>query len=91
MKISRLPTHDQTNGWTNILEPRQSLPPLTDDIRVDMLVIGAGAAGLAAARRAAEIHPDRTVALVETAKLGDGASARNSGFVIDLPHNVVLT
>ena len=88
MKISRLPTHDQTNGWTNILEPRQSLPPLTDDIRVDMLVIGAGAAGLAAARRAAEIHPDRTVALVEAGKLGDGASARNSGFVIDLPHNV---
>jgi len=53
-----------------------------------MLVIGAGAAGLAAARRAAEIHPDRTVALVEAGKLGDGASARNSGFVIDLPHNV---
>ena len=88
MKISHLPTHDQTNGWTTILEPRQSLPPLTDDIRVDMLVIGAGAAGLAAARRAAEIHPDRTVALVEAGKLGDGASARNSGFVIDLPHNV---
>ena len=53
-----------------------------------MLVIGAGAAGLAAARRAAEIHPDRTVVLVEAGKLGDGASARNSGFVIDLPHNV---
>jgi len=53
-----------------------------------MLVIGAGAAGLAAARRAAEINPNRTVALVEAGRLGDGASARNSGFVIDLPHNV---
>ena len=82
------PTHDLTNGWTNILEQRQSSPPLTTDIRVDMLVIGAGAAGLAAARRAAEINPNRTVALVEAGRLGDGASARNSGFVIDLPHNV---
>jgi glycine/D-amino acid oxidase-like deaminating enzyme len=88
MKIDRLPTHDLTNGWTNILEQRQSSPPLTTDIRVDMLVIGAGAAGLAAARRAAEINPNRTVALVEAGRLGDGASARNSGFVIDLPHNV---
>ena len=88
MKIDRLPNHDLTNGWTNILEQRQSSPPLTTDIRVDMLVIGAGAAGLAAARRAAEIHPNRTVALVEAGRLGDGASARNSGFVIDLPHNV---
>ena len=77
MKIDRLPTHDQSNGWTNVLEPRQSLAPLTDDIRVDMLVIGAGAAGLAAARRAAEIHPDRTVALVEAGKLGDGAAKGN--------------
>ena len=88
MKIDRLPTHDLTNGWTNILEQRQSSPPLTTAIRVDMLVIGAGAAGLAAARRAAEINPNRTVALVEAGRLGDGASARNSGFVIDLPHNV---
>ena len=88
MKIDRLPTHDLTNGWTKILEQRQSSPSLTTDIRVDMLVIGAGAAGLAAARRAAEINPNRTVALVEAGRLGDGASARNSGFVIDLPHNV---
>ena len=88
MKIDRFPNHDLTNGWTNILEQRQSSPPLTTDIRVDMLVIGAGAAGLAAARRAAEINPNRTVVLVEAGKLGEGASARNSGFVIDLPHNV---
>ena len=88
MKIDRLPHHDLTNGWTNILKQRQSSPPLTTDIRVDMLVIGAGAAGLAAARRAAKIHPNRIVALVEAGSLGDGASARNSGFVIDLPHNV---
>ena len=87
-RIRRLPAHDATNGWANILPPRAPNPPLKGDVSADWLVIGAGFAGLAAARRLAENRPGETVALVEAAGAGDGASSRNSGFVIDLPHNV---
>ncbi|MCP5073620.1 MAG: FAD-binding oxidoreductase [Rhodobacteraceae bacterium] len=84
----RPPMNDHSNGWANILPDRASKPPLVGDVTCDWLVIGAGYAGLAAARRLAENRPEDKIVLLEAARVGDGASARNSGFVIDLPHNV---
>ena len=45
---------------------------------VDVLVVGGGLMGLSAARRAAELGA--TVALVESERIGWGASTRNGGF-----------
>ena len=86
MKIGLLPNDDKTNGWSRILPPRTPRPPLDGDIRADWLVIGAGYAGLAAARRLAENCPDQRIVLVEGGEVGENASGRNSGFAIDLPH-----
>lgn len=87
-RIKLLPADDDTNGWTRILPAREPKPTLEGERRADWVVVGAGLAGLAAARRLAENRPDERVALVEAARVGDGASGRNSGFAIDLPHNV---
>ncbi|MCO4825912.1 MAG: FAD-dependent oxidoreductase, partial [Amylibacter sp.] len=84
----RFPVNDQTNGWANALPPRIASPAVTQDLRADWLVIGAGYAGIAAARRLAQNEPNAKIVLVDACAVGDGASARNSGFVIDLPHNV---
>jgi glycine/D-amino acid oxidase-like deaminating enzyme len=84
----RLPHNDSSNGWANALTPRVANTALKGDHTTEWLVIGAGYAGLAAARRLSENDPDATIALVDACAVGDGASARNSGFVIDLPHNV---
>lgn len=86
--ITRLPQDDKTNGWSRILAPRAPCPPLLGDARADWVVVGAGYAGLAAARRLAERNPDQSVALIEAGDAGENASGRNSGFAIDLPHNV---
>jgi glycine/D-amino acid oxidase-like deaminating enzyme len=86
--MMRFPVNDQSNGWANALPPRNARPPVTQDIRADWLVIGAGYAGIAAARRLAQNDPNAKIVLVDACAVGDGASARNSGFVIDLPHNV---
>lgn len=88
MKIARLPANDRTNGWSAILPPRQPQPSLAGEHHADWIVLGAGYAGLAAARRLAENRPDETVVLVEASAVGENASGRNSGFAIDLPHNV---
>ncbi|MEM9145930.1 MAG: FAD-binding oxidoreductase [Pseudomonadota bacterium] len=88
MKIARLPKNDKTNGWSNMLEEREPRAPLTAERTADWIVLGAGYAGLAAARRLAENRPDETVAVVEAGAVGENASGRNSGFAIDLPHNV---
>ena len=88
MAVKILPKEDATNGWSRILPPRTPTPPLEGDVRADWLVVGAGFAGLAAARRLAENRPDDHVVLLEAHEVGEGASGRNSGFAIDLPHNV---
>ena len=90
-RISHLPVNDNSNGWSRILPPRTPKPPLAGDLAVDWIVIGAGYAGLAAARRLAENRPDDTIALVEAGEVGENASGRNSGFAIDLPHVVGST
>ncbi|MEO0624445.1 MAG: FAD-binding oxidoreductase [Pseudomonadota bacterium] len=88
VKISRLPKDDRTNGWSALLTPRAPRPSLAKDIRADWVVLGAGYAGLAAARRLAETRPDEHIALIDAGTVGENASGRNSGFAIDLPHNV---
>ncbi len=88
MKIKLLPEDDKTNGWSAILPNRQPRRGLDKHIRADWLVIGAGFAGLAAARQLALNRPDDQIALVEAHEVAEGASGRNSGFAIDLPHNV---
>ena len=57
-------------------------------IAAETLIIGAGFTGLAAARRVAELRPGREVVLLDAQRAGCGASARSSGFVVDLAHFV---
>jgi glycine/D-amino acid oxidase-like deaminating enzyme len=84
--IGLLPGDDHTNGWSRILPQRQPKPALTGDVRANWVVVGAGYAGLAAARRLAENRPDDEIVLIEAGEAGENASGRNSGFAIDLPH-----
>jgi glycine/D-amino acid oxidase-like deaminating enzyme len=49
-------------------------------------VLGAGFTGLAAARRLAMLRPDWRVVVLDAQRVGGGASGRNSGFIVDLPH-----
>lgn len=88
MKIKLLPGDDQSNGWSALAPCRTPTPPLATPQSADWLIIGAGFAGLAAARRLAEHHPDQRIVILEAGVVGDNASGRNSGFAIDLPHQV---
>ncbi|WP_321951837.1 NAD(P)/FAD-dependent oxidoreductase [Paraburkholderia bannensis] len=85
-----LPHDDKTCGWYAALPPPQPARRLSGRQQADYAVIGAGFAGLAAARRLAEHEPDARIVLVDAQRVGEGASGRNSGFVIDLPHKFAL-
>jgi glycine/D-amino acid oxidase-like deaminating enzyme len=84
--IKRQPLNDKTNAWNTILPERASHAQLDQALTADWLIIGAGYAGLAAARRLAENCPNDTIVVVEAGECGENASGRNSGFVIDIPH-----
>jgi glycine/D-amino acid oxidase-like deaminating enzyme len=83
-----LPLHRGPAGWDAILPPRAVGPALTQDITADFTIIGGGFAGLAAARRLTQLAPGAKIVLLEAGAIAEGASGRNSGFMIDLPHEL---
>ena len=85
-RVDLKPADLGVSGWSAILPPRRALPALEQDIDCDYLVIGAGFAGLSAARRLRQLQPQASVVLLEASEVASGPAGRNSGFMIDLPH-----
>lgn len=87
-RVSRLPVDTGRSGWEAI--SRRSLPvrPLDGDETADWLIIGAGFAGLSAARRLTQLRPGERVVVLDARELAQGPAGRNSGFMIDVPHNL---
>src|SRR5262245_49270204 len=67
--------------WLDGLAPSTPAPPLTENVDVDLAIIGGGYTGLWAAIEAKERDPGRDVLLLEAGRIGWGASGRNGGFV----------
>ncbi|MEM7427514.1 MAG: FAD-binding oxidoreductase [Pseudomonadota bacterium] len=88
MKVSRLPVDTGPAGWNAILPPWDPNPELAEAITADWLIIGAGFAGLSAARRLTQLCPGDRIALLEATRIAEGPVGRNSGFMIDLPHHL---
>lgn len=84
----RLPSNNGLSGWVSMLPQREPNPPLLGSATADIAIIGGGFAGLAAARRLLQLDPQLHIALLEAQAIGEGATGRNSGFIIDLPHEV---
>ncbi len=83
--VSYLPRYDDGNGWYNILPAQPAAREVICDEQADWLIIGAGYAGLSAARRLAELHPQARIILVEADRVGRATAGRNAGMAIDHP------
>lgn len=86
--MRRLPVDPGPAGWDKLLPPAPPAAVLEARITADWLVIGAGYAGLAAVQRLSELHPGARIVLLEASRVGAGPGGRNSGFMIDLPHDL---
>lgn len=87
-RARRLPLQPGPAAWNALLPLRPEPDPLTIDISADFAVIGAGFAGLSAARRLAQLDPTARIVVLEAGRLAEGPAGRNSGFMIDLPHDL---
>ena len=84
----RLPKFHGPAAWDAILPARAPYAPLDGAATVDFAIIGAGFAGLSAARRLTQVAPGARVAVLDALRVGQGGAGRNSGFMIDLPHDL---
>ncbi|MFK8402866.1 NAD(P)/FAD-dependent oxidoreductase [Pseudomonas sp. BGr12] len=69
-------------GWIALAGELPARPTLSGTGRADWLIIGGGITGLSAAHVLAARFPQRRVVLLERQRIAQGASARNSGFVV---------
>jgi glycine/D-amino acid oxidase-like deaminating enzyme len=86
--IRRLPVDTGQSGWLALSARLAPVQCVDRDRTVDWLIVGAGFAGLSAARRLVQLRPGATIAVVDAREVAQGPAGRNSGFMIDLPHNL---
>ena len=82
------PRDTRLSGWYHCLPEVEPLPCLEREITADVVIIGAGFAGLSAAKRLHDNDPMLEVVVLDAQGLAWSASGRNSGFMIDLPHEL---
>ena len=71
-------------GWDLLLPEYQPRKTLCDDISADVLIIGAGYTGIAAAKKWSEICSDDRIAIIDASVSGENNSGRNSGFLLEV-------
>ncbi|RWI16161.1 MAG: FAD-binding oxidoreductase [Mesorhizobium sp.] len=86
--VKRLPAESGTSGWEAISTRSFPVRTLDGDLSADWLIVGAGFAGLSAARRLSQLRPGDKIVVLEAGEIAKGTSGRNSGYMIDVPHNL---
>ena len=79
--------NDNTCSWINDLTPRNNIQTISSDLDCEWLIVGAGYTGLSAARKLGQLYPNQKILLVDAQLAGEGASSRNSGYLVDTTLN----
>ena len=80
-------TNDNGCSWVNDLIPRTNIKTIHSNEDCDWLIVGAGYTGLSAARKLGQLYPNQKIILVDAQLAGEGASSRNSGYLVDTTLN----
>ena len=79
--------NDNGCSWINELTTRTNIKNLQSNEDCEWLIVGAGYTGLSAARKLGQLFPGQKVILVDAQFAGEGASSRNSGYLVDTTLN----
>ena len=75
--------NDNGCSWIKDLDIRENFKTISSNINSEWLIVGAGYTGLSAARKLGQLFPNQEIILVDAQMAGEGASSRNSGYLVD--------
>ncbi|CDG53032.1 FAD-dependent oxidoreductase [Vreelandella titanicae] len=78
------PSHQRPCGWNAWLTERQPRPALSGQSEADVVIIGAGYTGFAAASAWQQARPEDRIKILEADQVGEGSPGRNSGFMLEI-------
>ncbi len=79
--------NDNGCSWLHDLSQRNNVKSISSHLDCEWLIIGAGYTGLSAARKLGQLYPNKKILLVDAQLAGEGASSRNSGYLVDTTLN----
>ena len=79
--------NDNNCGWLTQLRGRSNIKKVNKHLNAEYLIVGAGYTGLSAARKLGQLYPNQKIILVDAQIAGEGASSRNSGYLVDTTLN----
>jgi gamma-glutamylputrescine oxidase len=80
-----LPLESNSSYWARSQPPRN--PALTENLVVDVAIVGGGFTGLSSAYFIRKASPQKSVAVLEAEGCGNGASGRNGAMVLTMTAN----
>lgn len=87
-RAKRTPEFNSPAAWAEILGGYPKAQLLDGATSADVVIVGAGFAGLSAARRLKQLDKTLKVVVLDALRLGEGTAGRNAGFMVDLPDNL---
>ena len=79
--------NDTNCGWINDLPKRENTNKISKNENCDFLIVGGGYTGLSAARQLSKINSNYKIIIIDAQLAGEGASGRNSGYLVDTTLN----
>ena len=79
--------NDKNCAWIKDLPERTNIKTISQSFNCQWLIVGAGYTGLSAARKLAQLNTDKKIILIDAQLAGEGASGRNSGYLVDTTLN----
>ncbi len=82
-RAGRLDVDANRSIWTLELPPYTPSPPLREQTTADVVILGGGFTGMSTAWHLHRRFPDRRIVLLEAKEIGNGASGRNGGQLLN--------
>lgn len=83
MRRHRIDVDDNASMWAQTVDPVDARPALEGVVNADVAIVGAGFTGMSTAYELRRRFPDLGIVVLEARTVGNGASGRNGGMMLN--------